>query len=98
MSQPESVPPAPTPVVQPMVVVCAPPVGPSPMLLTCPNCKEDVLTTTTQTSNQNATIACIVLAVIGCWPCCCIPFCLDGFQMTEHKCPKCHALVGVHNQ
>ncbi|XP_065891087.1 lipopolysaccharide-induced tumor necrosis factor-alpha factor homolog [Dysidea avara] len=43
-------------------------------------------------------LLCLILCVLGLWPFCLIPFCIDGFQNVIHTCPNCHNQVGVYRR
>lgn len=64
-------------------------VSPYPQPLFCSRCNASTISQTEQTPSIAAWLACLGLAFIGCWPCCCIPFCIDGCMDVDHKCPRC---------
>uniref|UniRef100_K1R4U1 Lipopolysaccharide-induced tumor necrosis factor-alpha factor-like protein n=1 Tax=Magallana gigas TaxID=29159 RepID=K1R4U1_MAGGI len=33
-----------------------------------------------------------------CWPCCLIPFCVDGCKDVVHSCANCHQTIGRYNR
>ena len=61
----------------------------------CPFCQE-MQTTDIDKQNGGCTwISCIGMALCGCvLGCCLIPFCVDGFKDTEHKCSQCKRIIG----
>jgi lipopolysaccharide-induced tumor necrosis factor-alpha factor len=65
-----------------------------PVHVTCPACHSHVLTVTHYDSGACAWLACFGLFLIGLWPCCWIPFCMDCSRDVIHVCPKCDALLG----
>lgn len=38
-------------------------------------------------------LCCCYLCLIGCWLCCCIPFCCDKLKTTYHFCESCGAQI-----
>ncbi|XP_033998474.1 U11/U12 small nuclear ribonucleoprotein 25 kDa protein isoform X3 [Trematomus bernacchii] len=67
---------------------------PRPTRTQCPEC-EQFITTETFTSISSVTwLMCFMTALIGCIAgCCLIPFCMDRFKSTTHRCPKCRTSI-----
>uniref|UniRef100_A0A8C4IRW2 LITAF domain-containing protein n=1 Tax=Dicentrarchus labrax TaxID=13489 RepID=A0A8C4IRW2_DICLA len=68
----------------------------------CPECREYVMTETYTSVNSLTWLICFMTALIGlCWTCfyfcvagcCLLPFCLDRFKSTTHRCPKCRSSI-----
>lgn len=74
----------------PAVVLDLDQLPPKPCKTQCPECMA-YITTETFTSVSSVTwLVCLMSAMIGCVAgCCLIPFCLDTFKTTTHRCPKC---------
>ncbi|XP_032590331.1 lipopolysaccharide-induced tumor necrosis factor-alpha factor homolog [Drosophila grimshawi] len=70
------------------------PVGTDPQFLRCPFCQNDVVTTIHKAPTLTTHMWAMGLCLIGCWPCVCIPYCMDTCKSTDHYCPVCKALVG----
>merc|ERR1719430_355100 len=68
--------------------------GPDPMTCVCPNCHNNITTTTTEEIGVMAWIAAAVLCAFVCWPCAPIPLCMDSLKDVTHRCPSCHCIVG----
>jgi len=61
----------------------------------CPYCRADVTTSVNYDTGMMAHLFALILCVIGCWPCCLIPYCVDGCKDTTHQCPACGRHLGV---
>ncbi|XP_040918533.1 uncharacterized protein LOC121198441 [Toxotes jaculatrix] len=74
----------------PAVILDVDKLPPSPCRTQCPECRQ-YITTETFTSVSSVTwLVCLMSALVGCVAgCCLIPFCLDTFKSTTHRCPKC---------
>ncbi|XP_051243216.1 uncharacterized protein LOC127355929 isoform X2 [Dicentrarchus labrax] len=60
----------------------------------CPECREYVMTETYTSVNSLTWLICFMTALIGCVAgCCLLPFCLDRFKSTTHRCPKCRSSI-----
>ncbi|XP_078125656.1 uncharacterized protein LOC144530102 [Sander vitreus] len=60
----------------------------------CPECRQFIITETFTSVSSITWLVCFMTALIGCVAgCCLIPFCLDKFKSTTHKCPKCRAFI-----
>ncbi|XP_017161750.1 lipopolysaccharide-induced tumor necrosis factor-alpha factor homolog isoform X2 [Poecilia reticulata] len=60
----------------------------------CPECMEFVTTETFSSVSSVTWLVCIMSAMIGCAAgCCLLPFCMDRFKTTTHRCPKCRSKI-----
>lgn len=87
-----------TVVAQPVAVVAVPCIRESPVRVSCPSCRADVMTATTFETGTMTWLLVGILCIIGCWPCCLIPFCVDGCKDVIHTCPNCQTQVGVYRR
>ncbi|XP_050972187.1 cell death-inducing p53-target protein 1 homolog [Labeo rohita] len=69
-----------------------------PGRIICPHCMTDVVTQTENVSGLLAWLICGVLVLLGCWLCCCIPFCVDSCQDVQHSCPNCKNIVRIYKR
>lgn len=78
------------------VAVSAMSFGESPVAMSCPNCKLNIVTATSYVTGTLTWLACLGLCVIGCDAgCCLIPFCFDPLKDVVHICPSCCTQLGV---
>jgi len=94
------VPNAPRPVVvveQPVITVVNN-LGSDPARVTCPNCRESVVTSISTETSALGWLIGLGLCVIGCIPCCLIPcMCMDSMQNVTHTCPNCNTFLGRYS-
>ncbi|XP_069381506.1 lipopolysaccharide-induced tumor necrosis factor-alpha factor-like [Paralichthys olivaceus] len=65
----------------------------------CPDCRQYVVTETTTSVSSVTWMVCFMTAMLGCVAgCCLLPFCLDKFKSTSHKCPKCRTLIATNKK
>merc|ERR1712086_355845 len=62
----------------------------------CHRCKANVMTRTDSDTGSSGKIIALILCLVGCWPCCLIPFCMDSMKETTHTCPQCHMELGKY--
>jgi len=92
--------PGPPPVAAGVPVVQTVVVGPSnfgrqPVRTMCPNCRNEVTTTTTEETGVMAYIVAGLLCFVGCFcGCCLIPLCMDSLKDIVHTCPNCNYKMG----
>ncbi|XP_023204379.1 U11/U12 small nuclear ribonucleoprotein 25 kDa protein isoform X2 [Xiphophorus maculatus] len=62
----------------------------------CPECMEFVTTETFTSVSSVTWLVCFMSAMIGCVAgCCLLPFCMDRFKTTTHRCPKCRSKITI---
>ncbi|XP_028894634.1 lipopolysaccharide-induced tumor necrosis factor-alpha factor homolog isoform X4 [Zeugodacus cucurbitae] len=67
-----------------------------PTRLTCPSCHAQVLTNVTHQATSRTHCWALVLCLLFCWPCVCVPYCMDSCQNANHYCPNCNAYIGTY--
>ncbi|XP_055854589.1 lipopolysaccharide-induced tumor necrosis factor-alpha factor homolog isoform X2 [Episyrphus balteatus] len=81
---------------QPIVAGPYVPIAQSPSRLNCPNCHADVLTNVKYEPNTQTHLIALCLCLFVCWPCVCLPYCMDSCQNANHYCPNCNAFIGTY--
>jgi len=66
--------------------------------ITCPSCRADINTRVRYETGRMTHIAALLLCLIGCWPCACIPYCTEGCMDAEHECPNCNTYIGGYRR
>ncbi|KAM7371840.1 hypothetical protein PAMP_009050 [Pampus punctatissimus] len=60
----------------------------------CPECQQFITTEIVTSVSSVTWLVCFMTASIGCVAgCCLIPFCIDTFKTTTHRCPKCRTSI-----
>lgn len=77
-------------------IIIQPQVGPDPTMVTCPSCRQTVVTRMEYESSTRTHVAAGILCILGCWLCCCIPYCMDSCQNGNHYCPSCGSFLGTY--
>ncbi|TNV86153.1 hypothetical protein FGO68_gene2698 [Halteria grandinella] len=67
-----------------------------PMLFKCPHCKNEreQRTRLKYECTGNQWCMCITCCFFGCYPICCVPFCIKRCYNVKHLCPNCQQQVG----
>ncbi|XP_005188383.1 lipopolysaccharide-induced tumor necrosis factor-alpha factor homolog [Musca domestica] len=93
-------PPPPQPQVQqpPTVIIQTRPqligLGNQPTRMQCPSCHADIMTTVKHSANSRTHCWALCLCLFICWPCVCVPYCMDSCQTANHTCPNCNSYIG----
>ncbi|XP_067317477.1 lipopolysaccharide-induced tumor necrosis factor-alpha factor homolog isoform X1 [Anolis sagrei] len=70
-----------------------------PVQMTCPSCRQLIITRIEHKAGTLSWISCGTLFLLGCWVgCCLVPFCVDAFLDVDHFCPNCQALLGCYKR
>ena len=92
-----SVPPPPQQSTVIITTTTAMPISSGPCRITCPSCHAEVLTTVKHQPNCRTHSWAICLCLFVCWPCVCVPYCMDSCQDASHYCPNCNAYIGTYS-
>lgn len=66
----------------------------SPARTQCPECRQFITTEICTSVSSVTWMVCFMTALIGCVAgCCLLPFCMDRFKSTTHRCPKCRTSI-----
>ncbi|XP_037331532.2 uncharacterized protein LOC119220036 [Pungitius pungitius] len=58
----------------------------------CPECKQFILSETSHSVSSVTWLVCFMAAMVGCVAgCCLLPFCMNSFKSTTHRCPRCRS-------
>ncbi|XP_031559108.1 cell death-inducing p53-target protein 1 homolog [Actinia tenebrosa] len=71
--------------------------GETPVAMMCPHCQASIVTATEYVPGSLAWIICVVLFFVF-WPCCWLPFVIDGCKDVLHSCPNCRRQVGSYSR
>ncbi|XP_013108759.1 lipopolysaccharide-induced tumor necrosis factor-alpha factor homolog [Stomoxys calcitrans] len=72
-------------------------IGNQPTRMQCPSCHADIVTTVKHSANSRTHCWAFVLCLFICWPCMCVPYCMDSCQTANHSCPNCNAYIGAYD-
>ncbi|KAI5641927.1 LITAF-like zinc ribbon domain-containing protein [Phthorimaea operculella] len=72
------------------------PVGPSPTSLVCPSCRATIRTRVESKATTKTHVIALLLCLFLCWPCVCVPYCMDSCQNADHYCPNCNSFLGTY--
>ncbi|XP_017487798.1 PREDICTED: lipopolysaccharide-induced tumor necrosis factor-alpha factor homolog [Rhagoletis zephyria] len=73
------------------------PVSNEPTRIVCPSCHAQVLTTVKHQATTRTHCWALVLCILFCWPCVCVPYCMKSCQNANHYCPNCNAFIGTYS-
>ncbi|RWS19849.1 lipopolysaccharide-induced tumor necrosis factor-alpha factor-like protein [Leptotrombidium deliense] len=80
------------------IIVATNDFGPFPTKAMCPRCNCEILTQTRPLIGIITWLIAGGLCVVGCIPCCLIPFFVQTCQDCEHRCSVCQSPIGVYKR
>ncbi|XP_073962959.1 lipopolysaccharide-induced tumor necrosis factor-alpha factor homolog isoform X2 [Choristoneura fumiferana] len=90
-------PPGPTvTTVVPGAVIIQQSMGPKPAHVTCQSCNNEAVTRIEWKATTRTHVFAGLLCLFGCWPCVCIPYCMESTRNADHYCTKCDAYIGSY--
>ncbi|XP_034110351.1 cell death-inducing p53-target protein 1-like [Drosophila nasuta] len=95
MPQPPPAQPPQTVIIQTTTTSNLTPIGSGPTRIRCPSCHADVVTTVKSTPSGRTHCWALILCLFVCWPCVCLPYCMDSCQNADHSCPNCGSYIGT---
>ncbi|XP_036413157.1 lipopolysaccharide-induced tumor necrosis factor-alpha factor homolog [Colossoma macropomum] len=79
-------------------VVVQPQLKDTPGRTRCQFCQREIATVTRAVNGALTWTIFGTLLLLGIWPCCLLPFCVESCKDIEHTCPHCHNIVHVHKR
>ncbi|XP_026746530.1 lipopolysaccharide-induced tumor necrosis factor-alpha factor homolog isoform X1 [Trichoplusia ni] len=73
-------------------------VGPEPSQITCPSCRATIVTRVERKATTKTHVIAVLLCLFLCWPCVCVPYCVDSCQNADHYCPNCSSYLGTYQR
>ncbi|XP_034825469.1 lipopolysaccharide-induced tumor necrosis factor-alpha factor homolog [Maniola hyperantus] len=70
--------------------------APAPTSYVCRSCNHQIVTRVERVPSMRTHLFAALLCLIGCWPCVCVPYCVDSCNNAEHYCPNCNAYIGSY--
>ncbi|XP_047535527.1 lipopolysaccharide-induced tumor necrosis factor-alpha factor homolog [Vanessa atalanta] len=70
--------------------------SPNPSPYVCRSCNQQIITRVERTPSLRTHLFALMLCILGCWPCVCLPYCVDTCNNAEHYCTNCNAYVGSY--
>ncbi|MCJ8748155.1 hypothetical protein PDJAM_G00161830 [Pangasius djambal] len=83
-------------VVNPVVV--QPALADTPAPMTCTYCHQQIVTVTRATTGLLVWSVFGILFLLGIWPCCLIPFCMESCKDVQHTCPSCRNVLHIYRR
>lgn len=68
-----------------------------PQACVCQFCGREVMSAVRSQPGIAAWVSCGILCIVGLWPCCLYPFCIDSCNDKYHVCPECNRIMGKYN-
>ena len=80
----------------PPTIIVTPQVGPDPSMMTCPSCRQTVVTRMEYEPSTRTHVMAGLCCLFGCWLCCWMPYCMDSCRNGNHYCPSCGSYLGTY--
>ncbi|XP_068628114.1 lipopolysaccharide-induced tumor necrosis factor-alpha factor homolog isoform X2 [Battus philenor] len=77
-------------------VVVGSPMGTTPAVYMCKSCNNQIITRVERRPSIRTHLFAMLLCVIGCWPCVCLPYCVDSCNNADHYCTNCNSYIGSY--
>lgn len=71
--------------------------GETPQEMTCTSCRTRMVTRVVPEKSTTQHVAFIILLFV-CFPCSCVPYCMDSLVNIKHECPRCNTHLGTYKR
>ncbi|XP_044018709.1 lipopolysaccharide-induced tumor necrosis factor-alpha factor homolog isoform X2 [Aphidius gifuensis] len=69
--------------------------APGAVKMQCPSCSLEIKTSTVSDHQPMAHFCCLILCILGCCLCSCLPYFMSAFMTVHHFCPRCKVYIGT---
>ncbi|XP_022116844.2 lipopolysaccharide-induced tumor necrosis factor-alpha factor homolog [Pieris rapae] len=97
MNQPQGFPLQGAPAAMGPTIIVTQVMGSEAASMICRSCGVQITTRVERMPSMRTHLFAILLCLVGCWPCSCLPYCVDTCNNADHYCSNCNAYIGSYH-